>query len=437
LCPSSKIVAALAISLLSLGLFSAVAWAQAPGVFEPAVPGVVEPPEANVPERQSVSQRPRQDYDALGLRAGSFLIFPSIDVSGEYNSNVYVTQTDTKGDFLTDLRPALTIASDWNNNAVNVHADGDIRRYASLVSENESNVDVAANGRLDIENNIYLTGGAGYQLAHEDRESPDSTTNEKSPTLYQLATADLGFVHDTGTVGLQLNADVNSYSYNNNSTSTGAPIPESYRDRMEYVLTPRISYEYIPGYDAFIKTPVNWRDYNTEFDPSGFRQNSHGYEADAGTTVGLGQIVNGEIFVGYFGQDYDDSRLSSPSGIGFGGNLLWNVTPLDSIKGQLARTVQETILQPASSYVETDVGLTAEHELLRNVVLTANAEYSNQAYQGISRVDNVYSAGVGARYLVTRNWNAGLSGTYRERDSNVSGGGYDETIFLVDLRAQY
>ena len=422
---------------MSSGLFSAVALAQAPGVFQPAVPGVIELPAATVPERQSVSQRPRSDYDALGLRAGSFLIFPSADVFAEYNSNVYVTQTGAKGDFLTDLRPALSIVSDWNNNALNLHVDGDIRRYAQLVSENESNFDAAANGRYDVQRDVYLTGGMGYQLAHEDRTSPNSTTNEKSPTLYQLATADLGFVHETGTVGLRLNGDVNSYSYNNNSTNTGTPIPESYRDRMEYILTPRVSYEYIPGYDAFLKAPVNWREYNTEFDPGGYKQNSHGYETDAGTTVGLGQIVSGEVFLGYFQQDYDEPRFHSPSGVDFGGNLLWNLTSLDSIKGQLARTVQETIVQPASSMVETDVGVTAEHELLRSVVLSANLGYSNQAYQGITRTDNVYSAGVGGRYLLNRNWSTGLSATYSERDSNVYGDGYKQTIFLGDLRLQY
>jgi hypothetical protein len=432
-----RIPASLASLILSLALFSTIASAQAPGVFAPAVPGVIEPPQATVPERQSVSQRPRPDYDALGLRAGSFLIFPSADVTEGFNSNIYVTQSGAKSDFITDLRPALTIESDWNNNALNFHSDGDIERYAQHVSENQSNFDVASNGRLDIQRDVYLTAGAGYQLAHEARTSPNSTTNEKSPTQYQLATADVGFVHDSGVLGLQLNGDVNSYSYNQNITNTGTPIPETYRDRMEYIVTPRVSYEYIPGYSAFVKAPLNWRQYNAARDSSGFQQNSNGYEVDAGTTVGLGQIVNGEIFAGYFQQNYADPRFKSPSGVNFGGNILWNVTPIDSIKGQIARTVQETIVQPASSQVETDVGLTAEHELLRNVILTANIDYSNQAYQGISRTDNVYSGGIGGRYLLNRNWSAGLTGTYSQRNSNVSGQGYSQEIFLADLHLQY
>lgn len=373
-------------------------------------------------------------------------MFPSVGLDETYNSNVYVTQTGAKSDFFTSLRPALDIASDWNNNALNFHADGEIRRYAQQVSENESNFNVASNGRLDIQRDVYLTGGLGYQIAHEDRTSPNSVTGEKSPTLYQLATGDIGFVHETGKIGFRVNADLNGYGYNNNITSTGVAIPESYRDRVEYYLTPRVSYEFIPGYSAFIKAPVNYRDYDTQRDPTGFKQNSHGYEVDAGTAIGLGQIVNGEVYVGYFQQDYDAAGNinmtgvrfgNNPSGVDFGGNVLWNVTAIDSIRGAVARSVQETTLRPASSEVESDASVTGEHELLRNVILTANLTYSNQDFQGVTRTDNIYSGGLGGRYLINKNLSAGLNASYSDRNSNVSGQSYRQTIVLANLRLQY
>lgn len=430
-----RIVALVGLAAGGVALSGEHALAQT-GLYTPTIPGLVAP-ETSVPERQSVSQRARPDYDPLGLRMGSFLLFPSVDLTEEYNSNVYVTQTGAQSDFFTSLRPSMTFASDWNNNALNFHTDGEIRRYASLVSENESNFDAATNGRLDIQQDVYLTGGLGYQLGHEDRTSPNSVTNEKSPTLYQLGSATAAFVHESGTVGARLTGEIDDYGYNNNITSTGTPIPESYRDRIEYNATPQVSYEYIPGYHAFIRAPVNWREYNTEFDPTGFKQSSHGYDVLAGTTVGLGQIINGEVYAGYFQQDYDDPRFKSPGGVDFGGNALWNVTPIDSIRAGISRSVQETTLQPASSYVETDVSITGEHELLRNVILTANATYSNQEYQGIARTDNVYAGGVGGRYLITRNLSAGLSGTYSDRDSNTPTDSYKQTIVMANLRLQY
>jgi uncharacterized protein (PEP-CTERM system associated) len=81
--------------------------------------------------------------------------------------------------------------------------------------------------------------------------------------------------------------------------------------------------------------------------------------------------------------------------------------------------------------------VTVEHELLRNVILTANGTYSNQDYQGITRTDNVYSGSIGGRYLITRNFSAGLTGTYSRRNSNAVNSSYNQQIVLANLRMQY
>ena len=52
-------------------------------------------PDPNVP----VTARPRPDFDALGIRAGGFLIFPSVTVDGQYNDNVFATDENEEEDF--------------------------------------------------------------------------------------------------------------------------------------------------------------------------------------------------------------------------------------------------------------------------------------------------------------------------------------------------
>src|SRR5439155_2660384 len=74
----------------------------------------------------------------------------------------------------------------------------------------------------------------------------------------------------------------------------------------------------------------------------GFHRSSHGYEVDVGTAIDFTHLINGEIFAGYLSQLHDDTRLKNENGFGFGGNLLWNVTPLTSLRATLARTVEET-----------------------------------------------------------------------------------------------
>lgn len=388
-------------------------------------------------ERQSVLQRSRPDYDPLGAHLGSFLLYPSADLSETYNSNVFVTPTNTKADLLTTFSPAVQLRSNWNNDALNFVSSGQIKRYATQVGENNSNALAGTDGRLDIERDVYLTGRLSYQLLHEDRASPNTVLNQKNPTEYQQASAGSDFVHESGRLGLRVGGGVDYYTYNNEATLTNTIIPETGRNRVEYNFGPRVSYEIVPGYEAFVQARGNYRQYMSEFATGGLDTTSHGYAVDAGTAVHLGATMNGEVFAGWFAQDYNDARLAPVSGPHFGGALLWNVTQQTSIRGSLARTVEETIVIGASSFVQTLASVSVEHELRRNVLLNAGAAYVIQDFQGVVRTDTTYLANVGARYMITRNLNSGVGVTWSQRDSTAPGNNYDQILISADVKVQF
>jgi hypothetical protein len=445
------------ISLATLGVIvvSTVAYGQQspppPASAPLAASGAANPtslltPDVTEPERQGVLDRPRPDFDALGLRAGSFLAFPNAEVTENYDSNVFATTNSVKSDFFTELRPGLSLRSDWNNNALTFDVSGDIKRYAKLVSENVSNLSASAGGRLDVEHDVYFLGGAGYQLAHEDRASPDSVQNTKSPIEYHLATANLGYVHQPGRLGFRVDGLINSYSYENGETAAGGvgTIIETDRNRTEYSVTPRLQYELVTGYHAFVQASANMRDYEHKLDQFGFNKSSKGYETDIGTAFQLGAVMNGDVFIGYLDQSYDDHRLADVSGVAFGGSLLWNVTAITSIRGALTRTVQETsisstgsVVLDASSYLQTTAGVSIEHELRRNFLLTGGFSYANQEFRGITRTDDTYETKLGMRYLINRNLTADLTYSYRTRSSDAVGNDYDRSLAGVKIRAQF
>ncbi|HVB81184.1 MAG TPA: outer membrane beta-barrel protein [Candidatus Binataceae bacterium] len=396
---------------------------------------IIPTPEATIPERQSVLQRPHPEYDALGIRAGSFLILPSADVIESWDSNIYATPTRDSTDMVTTVQPQVGVQSDWNNHALNFFIGDQSKIYASHGTENVNNLTAAAQGRLDVLRDVYFTGGGGYQLNHEDRSSPNATVSGKFPTETHLVDGNLGFVHETGKIGLRLNSAVDSYSYNNNVTNTGSVIQEKYRDYISYSFVPRLSYEIVPGYSAFVQTPVNEHQYVSR-DLQGFSHSSHGYEGDAGVALHLASAVNGEIFGGYLRQEFEDHHLSNAQGIGGGANLLWNVTDLTSLRLAVSRTVQETDVVGASSYLETTGKLAVEHELLPNVLLTASGTYFVDSFKGLNRSDNNYNAYAGVKYLMNRTLSVGFEANYWHRDSNTPGVNYDREIIGLRLRAQ-
>jgi hypothetical protein len=416
-----------------VGLCAAAASAQA----QVAAPGPDPLREAPAPERQSVGERARPDYDALGIRLGSFIVHPAISVQELYDTNIFATQSGTASDFITSIQPSLQVASDWNVHAVGLSVSGDVREYLHHDTESNDNFAIAGSGRLDIQRGHYLSGGAGYQLLHEDRGSPDDRGG-REPTEFHVTSANLSYVYEPYRIGLRLDTTVDSYDYNDVATGTGAIIDNDVRDRIVYAVAPRATYEILPGYRAFARTTFNWRKYNSTLDAAGVNRNSNGYQFDIGTALDLGGIITGEVYAGYLVQDYDDPRFSSSSSVAFGGNLLWNVTQLTSIRAALARTVEETVLAGESSYIQTAVRLSVEHELLRNVLLTAAGAYINSDYQGGgARTDDYYEFGGGGRYLLNRLLSVGFDVTYRTRSSDVAGNDYDRMIIAARLRAQF
>jgi len=426
----------------ALALFAAASSTLAQPANPPGI--IVAPPEQTVPERQGVLDRARPDYDQLGIRLGSFLVFPTGQLAESYDTNVFATTTNTKSDFYTTLNPSIALRSDWNVHALDLEASSQTKRYAGLVSENVTNFAVSGGGRLDIQRDIYASASAEYQLLHEDRSSPDSV-NGKNPVEYHITSARLAYVHEPGRLGARIDTTVDSYSFNNATTSAGATINQHSRDRIVYALGPRVSYEIIPGYHAFAKASGNERDYVQKFDNQGVQRSSRGYEVDGGTAIDITELINGEIFAGYLSQTYDDSRLKPASGFDFGGNVLWNVTPLTSLRATLSRTIEETtqfasvggVTTSASGYFQTTIKLTAEHELLRNLLLSASLGYSNSDYQGINRNDDEYDAAVVGRYLINRNLSATADFSVHRRSSNVAGASFDRGVGILALKAGF
>jgi hypothetical protein len=399
-------------------------------------------------EKLSVSERPHPEYDEVGYRYASYIIKPTISLLETFDSNILGSSAFERSDFFTSAKPTLSIDSDWRTNAVSFYAEGDIAKYARYTSENVDNFLIRGDGRLDIEREQTLTLDASYQVGHESRYSPESQaavslagggTYALHPTQFALSTVQLTYVYSPSRLGFEIAASVNDYAFTNERTLNGGLAINGDRNRREFVVTPRASYELTPGYQVFVEGWGNRREYDSTFDatPGRFKRSSTGYAIAAGGQVKIGDVVTGELYVGYQDQMYDDERLAPNAGVYLGGSVLWNITPLTSLKLAVTRSVQETILLGSSGLWDTEINATAEHELLRNIILTAEAGFSLNDYQGISRNDTTVTGALGARWKFTQTYSVGVSGAIQHRSSNLSVNGFTRALIAVDVRAAF
>ncbi len=179
----------------------------------------------------SVKERPRPDYDAVGIRAGSFMIFPTASIGETYNDNIYAVDTDTTDDLITTLASSIAVNSNWNRHALNLNAGLSQYLYTDNSDEDNFNWNVGGDARIDILRDTNISLNAGYVQVHEDRGDPNATFAASEPTEYDMTTAGGSFFQRFNRLFGELGATYTKYDYKDNTTLLGAVIDEDDRDR--------------------------------------------------------------------------------------------------------------------------------------------------------------------------------------------------------------
>jgi hypothetical protein len=388
------------------------------------------------PQRgQSVFERPRPDFEPNAIRYRSFIISPSVAFDMQYDDNIFTADDDggdTVSDFILQARPGVRVSSDWNRHSLVLRSA--LRGATYLENEQQDFTDFlgGANGQFDITRNFNATAGYTYQELHEERSSPNAATaNNDVPTEYSLATVNAGLTRSVGLIGFDLDLNRLRWDYDNTLLST-----QNDRDRSDDVGALRLSYEFRPDYRYFIEGQLNQRNYDQDIDDNGFRRDSEGYRAITGTDFDITSLLSGDIYVGYAAQDYgDDPRFDVVDSIVYGSNLLWDMTPLTSVRLSVDKSIQDSVTPSVAAYIATVYKVEVQHELLRNVLIGSDVQYRNYEYEGfnIDREDHLYEAGLGGRYLVGRNVTLGAEYRFFTRDTDAVASDFRENTVTTSI----
>ena len=380
----------------------------------------------------SILDRPKPELDPLGVRAGSFLIFPKVEVGTTYDDNVFATENNKEGDFLFQVLPTVTVQSDFSRHALRFSAGADLGRYADNTSENYIDYFFTGGGRFDVTGDSFLIGDVSYRKLHEDRGDPDSPTAASEPIEFARTNAELAYQQRFNRVTGRIGVGAENEDYDDVSSITGTTLDQDDRDKWAYSATGQVGYDLYPGYQPFVRVTYT----RTEYDEGTVKPDSDTYEAVVGTTLDLTNLLTGEIFVGYLSRSYDESQFSNFTGLAYGLQLDYAVTQLTSISGNITRGVEEGFGAVPSPRDRTTFQVGVDHELLRNVVLSALAQYQMDDYQNTTQEEDFYLLQAGATYNINRNFYLRGTYSYSTRDSNLPGEDYDRNLFLLRLGAQ-
>ena len=371
----------------------------------------------------SVRERARPDYQAAGIPVGSLTFFPKIEGDIEYNDNIYATSTGEVSDEIFRIKPQAMLESNWSRHFVDLYGSATANEYANHTTENTTDWDLGSDGRLDIVRGSDLRIGAEASKLTVPRTSAGSPFDALRPVQYYYDAAYLIAEREVNRIKMSFKGDWDRYDYFNVPAIGGGTIIETDQNHDQFDADGRVDYALSPATAWFAELDGNWRPYHLPgiLTPA---RTSNGITALTGANFEITNLIRGEIGVGYLRQDYQSAAYKTVGGLALRGKLEWFPTELTTVTVTGTRSVQDAAVLGAGGYLTTDFGAQVDHELLRNVILTADATYGHDTYNGVDRTDNRYTAGISATYLLNRR--VGLNAGYvyfKQTSSGVDHGG--------------
>jgi hypothetical protein len=383
----------------------------------------------------TVHTRPRAELEQMGIRAGAFLILPTLEATRGYNDNVFARDSGEEGDWYQDYEPRLRVRSDWTRHALQAIAHARIRRFDCCDEENYEDWDVRGEGRLDLGRASEVLGSIGYEDRHEDRAAPEDAGLDER-TRYKVTSTRLGVNHPRGNWRFGASAQVSDYDFEETETAPPGFLVGDVRDRQRRRGELRAAYDFRPGYGAFVRGGWTQQRYD-ERTAAGINRDSDGFDVGGGLELDLTDLLFGEVFVGYRKQDYESNTFDTAQGLALGMDLTWNPTLLTSVHFGANRDVQETIVAGASGYTRTRATVELDHELLRTLILTAGVDSLRRSYADTNRREDLLQFRIGARYLANRHMQLKIHLLHRQQNGQNGGREFDQIIIEPAIVVMY
>ena len=310
------------------------------------------PPNLQPPNTFALGQRPQRllpilaepdPYAALGIRAGSFILLPSLDFSGAASTNPEHIPGGPPAAYVV-AAPELIVRSDWERHSLTADIAGSWTQYTQdlVPSLNVPYMNSRVDGRIDVTRDTAIN----LQL-----RGIINTDNPGSPNT-QFGVAQLPINFDVGqTVGItqQFNRLTVSFkgtfdrtTYNPSLLTDGEYSSNADRNFDQYGGIGRIAYELDPGLRPFVQVEGDQRVHDEPFDRNNLQRESVGITGKVGAAVNMFGSLTGEMAIGYVDRVYKDPTLPNVAGVIGDGAVLWQPSALTSAKLSATSQIYET-----------------------------------------------------------------------------------------------
>lgn len=378
-------------------------------------------------------------HAAVGIRAGSFLLLPSVDLSASYSTNPGHGSPTGPASAYFVAAPELQVASDWERHALTADILGSYTEYASnslVPSLNVPFLNSKIDGRIDVTRDTQILLENRIIVSTDNPGSPNLQTELAKLPINQDIGGTLGLAQQFNRLSFSLKGTIDRATYDPSLLTNGQYSTNDDRNFDQYAAILRVGYEIDPGMKPFLEVQEDQRIHDEQFDRNGLQRDSTGTSVKLGSVVDLFGTLTGEMAFGYLERNYQDSTLPNINGPFAAGTLIWQATALTTAKLTAASQVYETTVDNASGDFTHDFNLEVDHAFRTWLIGILKLGYGTDDYAGSGLTDNRYFVSIGAIYKFNREWQ--LRTELREdwQTASQPGNSFTATSILLGLRWQ-
>jgi hypothetical protein len=386
------------------------------------------------PRSRTADANDASSFDPLGIRMGSFIVLPSVELRGGYTSNAAGSSTGGPSGVLTVV-PDLIVRSDWSRHELGLALHGTYDYFTDTSVAPQPTVDAEANARIDLPRDWALRLRANYNYDTQSISSLDYPTGVNEPPGVNTYAGAVTLDGSVGRVALQLRSGLVATEYENGMAGD-VVVPQGDRDNTLTSVAARVGYEVTPAFTPFVEAELSDRSFRQKIDDNGFNRASQGVTLRGGIAYSADPVLKGELALGWHHERYDDTAFQPLDAMTVDASVIWAPTPLTNFTLRAATFVNPTTDPNSAGSIVYDAGIRAAHALRRNLTIEGDLGWRREYYEGINVADITYEAGFGVTWKINRA--AWVVGRFSQEyfDSAVPGGDYPTTTATVGLRFQ-
>jgi hypothetical protein len=336
--------------------------------FATSVPGYDE--EQGIP----VLARDQPLYDSGGVRAGSFVIRPTLETGFSFDDNV-LGERGSPSSLIFRSSPSVAINSDWSRNAIGAYLSANTAQYPDTPVQSRTDWTGAVGGTATIGRGD-LTFAYSHLALHEDSTFLDAVATT-TPLAFTVDDWRATYALKTGAFTFTPNIDLSTWRFGT-ATVGGVPTSEAIQDHDVLQGGLFTAYE-LSGRTSLLATTSLIDAHYLHSAPGAPAPSAFSTLLMAGIDYRYSGALRLRVLLGGESREFESGTYRSRIAPIGQATVIWTPTGLTTVTGTLARTLEDAIQADTGGYTNTRAEIEVDHELLRNVVLTSHIGVQNSA----------------------------------------------------------